>query len=364
MVPVGGGAPIVQPEGAPVFATNLSEALITPLQSIFTDNFNTNLGWTVTNGPALTAGAWERGIPIGGGTRGDPPTAAGGSGQAYVTQNQPGNSDVDGDFTRLTSPIFDLLGRTDARVEVDLWFDNDFGSNPGTEPLFVDVSDNGGATWTNMEIYNQSPNVWVTRQYRLSDFGVNFTSQMRVRFTTQDPPPGAVVEAGVDNFKVLVCEPLPSLNPACAAGTVGITTGTIQDVFTINLQTGGAARRVDVPLGGSMVFRMVTPSLSPGPAPFVLFGRVGLPGPAEATPLPFFIGTMCFSPTVLDPTNLNLFVLADNLTGGPAFLTSNPTTWIKVVPGLSVPITLTLQPLILEDGIQIRTGNAIILNIQ
>jgi hypothetical protein len=174
-----------------------------------------------------------------------------------------------------------------------------------------------------------------------------------------------VVEAGVDAFKVLTCQPLATLDPACAAGTVGITTpGGPEDVFRINFQTGGAARRVDIPVGGTILPQMVTPSLSPGPAPFVIFGTVGVPTSSDQVILPLLIGTMCFHVSILDPTNPALFILADNLTNGPALLPSTPTNWIAVVGGLTSPVQVTLQGIILEDGVQLRTTNAIILNVQ
>ena len=60
-----------------------------------------------------------------------------------------GDQDVDGGRTTLTSPIFDLSEADWAEISYWRWyvdataFDDDF---------FVDISDDGGASWTSLEV--------------------------------------------------------------------------------------------------------------------------------------------------------------------------------------------------------------------
>src|SRR5262249_22774483 len=76
--------------------------------TVFSDNFETDRGWTVTNLGA-TSGNWERGVPVNDPSWDyDPVSDYDGSGRCYLTQNAPGNTDVDGGATQLTSPLLDL----------------------------------------------------------------------------------------------------------------------------------------------------------------------------------------------------------------------------------------------------------------
>ena len=83
-----GGTTIMAPADAPATVFGFDARFET---MVFEDDFETNKGWTVTN-VSLTDGAWERGTPLGGGDRGDPPTDHDGSGKCFLTDNEDGNS--------------------------------------------------------------------------------------------------------------------------------------------------------------------------------------------------------------------------------------------------------------------------------
>ncbi len=174
----------------------------------FSDNFQTNKGWTVSNTAGLTAGAWQRGVPANGG-RGDPVADFDGSGQCYLTQNVAGDSDVDGGGTYLISPTFDATG-ADAYISYARWYSNNFGGAPETDTFVVEISGNNGSTWTNLETVGPSGvevrGGWFYKTFRIAD-KIAPTSTMKVRFLAQDLGTGSVVEAAVDavSIDVLSC---------------------------------------------------------------------------------------------------------------------------------------------------------------
>jgi hypothetical protein len=175
-------------------------------------DFEVGTGWTVASDVALTAGAWDLGIPVDGG-RGDPATDADGSGACYLTQNNlgplnDGNSDVDGGETRLRSPIFDLTGIVDPVISYSRWFSNDLGDNPQTNTMTIEMSDDAGTNWVVVEVVgpttgSANPEVsggWIDKSFNVEDF-VGLSNQFQVRFRVSDAT-GAIVEAGVDAFSI------------------------------------------------------------------------------------------------------------------------------------------------------------------
>ena len=171
------------------------------------------MSWAVSGDVIARAGGiWERGAPRGDGSRGDAPDDADGSGSCYLTGNgNPGsNTDVDGGQTILTSPLFDVSQNPDASISYYRWFHNSFGANPNVEVFQVEISDNNGSSWTDLETVagnsSESNGGWVQKSFRIADF-VSTTTQVRIRFIAEDLS-GAVVEAAVDGIEIngQVCE--------------------------------------------------------------------------------------------------------------------------------------------------------------
>jgi hypothetical protein len=163
------------------------------------DDFELDQGWTVEN-IDLTDGAWERGVPAGDGTRGDPVVDFDGSGQCYLTGNREGNSDVDGGPTLLTSPVLDLTGMSDPVLRYARWLTCDDAGSSVEDFLTVRVSDDDGASWVEIERVPDFDG-WVLREVRLADH-IDLTSAVRVQFDVMDNPNNSVTEAAIDAVRV------------------------------------------------------------------------------------------------------------------------------------------------------------------
>lgn len=192
---------ITSPEEAPDVVYS---SLVGTLTTIFSTDFELAPGWSVQNDPGLSDGAWDRGVPAGGGDRGDPPSDYDGSGQCYLTDNVDGNSDVDGGTTWLLSPTIDVSGSSEAVVTAAVWYTNDVGDNPNSDMFRIQLSDDDGTTWVPADSIGPStpsPHGWYVYSVPVGDH-VALTDQLRVRFGASDLGGGSVVEAGVDAFEV------------------------------------------------------------------------------------------------------------------------------------------------------------------
>jgi subtilisin family serine protease len=171
----------------------------------FDDDFESDLGWVPHGSPSLSGGEWERGTPGGSGTLGDPTQDADGSGQCYVTGLADGD-DVDNGTAVLYSPIMDGTD-PDAYLGYWRWFSSSTTAVPAEDSMVIKISDNGGASWTNLEVIGPDvlePNGrWLRREYRIADLpDVANTDQLRLAFFVADNSPASTVEGGVDGVGV------------------------------------------------------------------------------------------------------------------------------------------------------------------
>jgi hypothetical protein len=236
----------------------------------FDDDGETDPGWTVVNGAGLTDGAWTRGVPAGGGDRGDPAQDGDGSGACWLTDNVDGNSDVDGGATTLVSPILDATGEN-VSVSYLRWYDNTFGDAPNADVFTVEISADGGATWELLESVGpggpQASGGWFPASFRLSEIGIPPTDQLRLRFTAEDAGAGSVVEAGVDAIRVVDAD-CNAATP-CPADVDGSGEVAFDDLLAVLSAFGPCdACPEDVDLDGAVAFSDLLAVLAAfGPCP-------------------------------------------------------------------------------------------------
>ncbi len=208
------GETFVSPVGAP--SSTYTAAVASSEAIAFDDNFESNMGWTTSSN--ASDGQWGRGVPAGNADRGDPGADFDGSGRCYLTDNVAGNSDVDDGTVTLTSPMMDARG-TESYINYARWYSNTAGNAPQADVFIVEVSNNGGSSWTNLETVGPSGTEvfggWVDKSFRINDVFATPTDQFRIRFMASDLGDGSVVEAAVDAVSIVsyTCEDPPS----CAA---------------------------------------------------------------------------------------------------------------------------------------------------
>jgi hypothetical protein len=204
----------------------------------FEDDFESDLGWTVMNSAGLTAGAWERGTPIGSGDWGDPVVDGDGSGQCYVTGNAGGITDIDGGSTTLTSPVMDATGLGEPVIRYYSWFHNTLGIAPEEDVMVVEVSDDGGSNWVELETIgpegDEVDGGWFLKEFLIGNV-VDVTDTFRIRFRASDFGSPSIVEAGVDGVEIreIFCN-----DGSCAADVDGDGSVGVDDLTEVILNWG------------------------------------------------------------------------------------------------------------------------------
>jgi serine protease AprX len=158
-----------------------------------------------------TAGIWTRAVPVGSKENGkqvqvtEDATAYGS--YCFVTGNGASDSepaaanDVDGGKTTLRTPLFNLEGLRDAKLIFKYAYSNDRGPQKGGDFFRVQISNDGGETWTNLIQTSVSTDGWREAEFKIEDFVIQ-TDQMLIQFVADDQSPPSLVEAALDDIHI------------------------------------------------------------------------------------------------------------------------------------------------------------------
>lgn len=226
------------PSGAPA---SVLSAGVGSLQTVFSDNFQSDLGWSPSNLGA-SSGDWQRGVPVNDGSWAyDPASDGDGSGSCWLTQNAVGNTDVDGGAVRLQSPQLDLTG---GAVVVDYFYFLNLTNSDGADALVAEISANGTAgPWVEIARHNQNQgSAWTTHSISgasITGAGVTLGNNMRMRFTANDGGTQSIVESGLDGFRVsrLQCSSIGTnycTSTTNSTGSVAVVTATGSNSIAAN----------------------------------------------------------------------------------------------------------------------------------
>jgi choice-of-anchor B domain-containing protein len=169
-------------------------------------DFSSSAGWSVSTDPSVTAGVWTFAEPFGTYSSGIPVQTEvdhtlNPENQCAVTGNlnsgNIGADDVDGGATRLLSPIYDLSGMAEPHAFYYRWY----AVNADDDEWQVHVTGDGGANWVLLESTAQDEASWKGIDVDLSGSLASYDA-VQFRFTAEDPDPGQIVEAALDDFTI------------------------------------------------------------------------------------------------------------------------------------------------------------------
>jgi Zn-dependent metalloprotease len=199
------------------FPANGTYEFLVGFNQMLIDELEVESGWTAgAPDDNATTGIWERADPVATSLGSQPNFDHTVNGiYCFVTdgRNDPNNAgayDVDGGKTTLFSPVFDMSQLESPVFRYYKWYSNDRGASPGQDFWVVDISNDGGQSWTNVENTNLSTEDWEKVQFRVSDY-VTPTEFMQFRFVASDYAPGSLVEALVDDIEVLALNVLTGI---------------------------------------------------------------------------------------------------------------------------------------------------------
>lgn len=257
-----GGGFATDPPNAPAdtYSTIIATAIAIPVD----DDVETLSGWTLgVPGDTASTGQWEWGDPIGTAAQPeddhtpDPGVNCYFTGQGTIGGTL-GEADVDGGYTTLVTPVINLAGVERADISYWRWYSNNTGGSPNADIFVVDITNNG-STWVRVETVGptglQTQGGWFFHTFNAADF-VALTSTVQVRFIAEDAGAGSLIEAAVDDFKVIVPTCVPP--PTCPGDANGDLVVNFQDVTAVLANFGGPGPAGDADGNGIVDFGDIT----------------------------------------------------------------------------------------------------------
>jgi hypothetical protein len=164
-------------------------------------------------GDQATSGLWVRADPVGTDYEGlnvqtendytaDPGVACFVTGNANPGDGA-GTEDVDGGCTTLQTPVFDLTAVDRAVVKYWCWYGE--GGFSTDDDFVVEVSNNNGASWVELDRIVDNANSWNQVSVELNtleDGAFELTDRIVIRFLACDLGTGGLVEAAIDDFAI------------------------------------------------------------------------------------------------------------------------------------------------------------------
>ena len=197
----GSGGRKSEPAGAPA---NAHQFVTGTQTTVLLTDMETNPNW---NTGQASDGKWQRDDPVG--TfyfTGDPiqpefdHTPDPGT-KCFFTDN---NGSVLG-ASELVTSTFSAVGIAHPVIEYFRWFVW-VGESISEDTWTTDISNDGGQTWVNVERFTQSDPSWRRVVFPIAS-RVTPTGNMRMRFVANEVGVGTIVEAAVDDFRLLSLAP-------------------------------------------------------------------------------------------------------------------------------------------------------------
>ncbi len=172
--------------------------------TVLSDDFETDKGWTTEAGPDVKRGFWVREDPYGVTDAAGAPvqpeddhtTAPGVA--CWVTGNprprpkfEPTDGDVDGGNVDLFSPVFDGDRAVTLDFEAARWFHRSQAAFQDASTFSIDVTNDGGGSWYNLETLTSNASVWQVVHYDLAQ-RVTPSAEMGLRFRVNESAGGII----------------------------------------------------------------------------------------------------------------------------------------------------------------------------